>query len=181
MELLREGMYTSDDYWNLPEGERAELIDGEFFNMAPPDYIHQKLTFQLSRTIGNYIKKNQGECEIIPAPFAVNLNADDRRWVEPDISVICDKSKLTDRCCNGSPYFVIEVVSPGSRKMDYGTKMVLYMEAGVKEYWIVDPVKKCTTVYRFEEDVAPVIFPFERDILVRIYGDLSINIAELTK
>lgn len=181
MELLKGNMYTSEDYWNLPEGERAELIDGEFFNMAPPDYIHQKLLSELHHKLMNYIKKNQGECEILPAPFAVNLNADDRKWVEPDISVICDKSKLTNRCCNGAPDFIIEIVSPGSRKRDYGTKMVLYMEAGVKEYWIVDPAKKCTTVYRFEEDVAPVVFPFERDILVGIYGDLSINIAELLK
>ena len=181
MDLLKEKVYTSEDYWNLPEGHRAELIDGQFYNMAPPNYVHQKLLSEPHHRLMGYVKKQQGECEIIPAPFAVNLNADDERWVEPDISVICDKSKLTDRGCDGAPDFIVEIVSPGSRKMDYGTKMVLYMEAGVREYWIVDPAKKCTAVYRFEEDVAPILFPFDRDIVVGIYGDLSVNIADLMK
>ena len=124
---------------------------------------------------------NNGTCEVVPAPFAVNLDADDKIYVEPDISVICDRSKIDDRGCNGAPDFIIEIVSPSSRKMDYTTKNALYSDAGVREYWIVDPEKQRTTIYRYEEDAAPMVLPFQQDITVGIYGDLNINIAELLK
>lgn len=176
-----ERFYTSDDYWNLPEGERAELIDGVLYGMAPPNFRHQKLVSELHNILMNHVKSQKGGCEVIPTPFAVNLTADDEKWVEPDISVICDRSKLSDRGCEGAPDFIIEVVSPSSRRMDYAVKMQLYADAGVREYWIVDPIKDRTTVYFFEEDFAPVVFPFDTDITVGIYGSLSINVAELLR
>lgn len=181
MPLSERKIYTCEDYWNLPEGERAELIDGQLYGMAPPGRIHQKLITQFTFSIESFIKTHAGDCEIYPAPFAVNLNADDKNWVEPDISVICDKNKLTDRGCSGAPDFIIEVVSPTSRKMDYSRKNALYSDAGVREYWIVDPEKERTTVYRYEEDAAPAIFRFDQDIAVGIYKDFIINIAELLK
>ncbi len=88
--------HTSKQYWNLPEGQRAELIDGHLYAMAPPGRIHQKLEGELYYIIKDYIKSNNGSCDIYPAPFAVNLDAEDKNWVEPDISVICDPDKLTD-------------------------------------------------------------------------------------
>lgn len=173
--------YTSEDYWNLPDGERAELISHQLYMMAPPSRIHQELVHHLSRLIGNYIVSQNGSCKVYPAPFAVNLNADDQTYVEPDISVICDHNKLTDKGCSGAPDFIIEVVSPSSRKMDYSTKNTLYSDSGVREYWIVDPEKKRTTIYHYEEDSAPIIIPFDQNINVGIYSNLSINIAELLK
>lgn len=179
MPLPEKQFYTSEDYWNLPNGERAELIDGKFYNMAPPNRIHQKLVQQLSLTIGNYITSHGGDCEVYPAPFAVNLDSDDKDWVEPDISVICDKNKLTDRGCSGAPDFIIEIVSSSSRKMDYSIKNALYSESGVREYWIVDPDKERTTVYYYEEDAAPTIYTFEQKITVAIYGNLDITVSDL--
>jgi len=179
MPLPEKQFYTSEDYWNLPNGERAELIEGKFYNMAPPNRIHQKLVQQLSLTIGNYITSHGGDCEVYPAPFAVNLDSDDKDWVEPDISVICDKNKLTDRGCSGAPDFIIEIVSPSSRKMDYSIKNALYSESGVREYWIVDPDKERTTVYYYEEDAAPTIYAFEQKITVAIYGNLDITVSDL--
>lgn len=176
-----EKIYTSEDYWNLPDGERAELIDGRLYAMAPPSRVHQKLAQQFSRIIGNFIADNNGACEVYPAPFAVNLDADNKDWVEPDISVICDKNKLTDKGCEGAPDLIIEIVSPSSRRMDYSRKNTLYSDTGVREYWIVDPAKERTTVYRYEEDAAPTIFSFSQTIAVGIYGNLQINIAELLK
>ena len=181
MPLPREHRYTSEDYRNLPEGRRAELIDGQFYDMAPPSPMHQEISFQLSRVIGNYIEANGGACKVYPAPFAVNLDANDKDWVEPDISVICDQSKLDDRGCNGAPDLVVEVVSPSSRKMDYSTKNTLYSEAGVREYWIVDPAKERTTVYRYEEDAAPMFYLFADDVPVGIFPELTINVADLLK
>lgn len=179
MPLPQDRIYTSEDYWNLPEGERAELINGRLYNMAPPSYIHQKLISEFTQTFGSYIKSHHGECEVIPAPFAVNLEADDKNWVEPDISIICDKHKLTERGCYGAPDLVIEIVSPSSRRMDYSTKNALYSDAGVLEYWIVDPAKKMITVYFYQEDAAPAIFSFDQAIPVSIYGDLTITVADL--
>ena len=119
MPLLKKLHYTTDDYWNLPEGERAELIDGTLYNMAPPSRIHQKLVMELSATVREFIKKNNGKCQVYPAPFAVNLDAENKDWVGPDISVICDPNKLTERGCSGAPDLIFEIVSPASRKMDY--------------------------------------------------------------
>ena len=117
--------YISKDYWNLPDGQRAELIDGQFYNMAPPSRIHKEISYQISRLLGNYIESNGGECHVYPPPFAVNLDADDKDWVEPDISLICDPNKLTDRGCSGAPDLIFEIVSPSSRRMDYLIKNAL--------------------------------------------------------
>ena len=109
----------------MPDGQRAELIDGQFHNMAPPSRIHQEISYQISRLLGNYIESNGGKCRVYPPPFAVNLDADDKDWVEPDISLICDPNKLTDRGCSGAPALIFEIVSSSSRRMDYIIKNAL--------------------------------------------------------
>lgn len=179
MPLPREQVYTTDDIYALPDGERAELIDGQIYMMGTPSRIHQKLVGQLSRIIGNYIESNHGSCEIYPAPFAVFIKKDDKNYVEPDISVICDKNKLSDRGCEGAPDFIIEIVSLSSRRMDYYKKCALYAESGVREYWIVDPEKQRTMIYRYEDDAAPMIVPFEQDLAVGIYNNFMINVSKL--
>ena len=181
MPLLKNDTYTIDDIYALPEGKRAEIIDGQIYDMAPPSYQHQRLVMELSATLRNYIKSKGGSCEVVPAPFAVFIKEDDSNYVEPDISVICDKKKLSNRGCEGAPDFVIEVVSPSSRKMDYNRKNALYSDAGVREYWIVDPERERTTVYRYEKDAAPIIIPFATYVKVGIYGDLKICISDLLK
>lgn len=108
---------------------------------APPNRGHQRIVGELYTIINNYIKKKNGRCEVDIAPFAVFLNEDDNNYVEPDISVICDEDKLNDRGCSGAPDWIIEVVSPSSRRMDYIIKLFKYRTAGVREYWIVDPEK----------------------------------------
>lgn len=179
MPLPKSNTYTIEDIYALPEGKRAELIDGQIYDMAPPSPMHQKLVMELSATLRNYIKEKGGSCEVFPAPFAVFIKEDDTNYVEPDISVICDKDKISNRGCEGAPDFVIEIVSPSSRKMDYSLKNALYSDADVREYWIVDPARERTTVYRYEEDVAPIIIPFDNYVKVGIYGDLKICIADL--
>ena len=96
MALHQEKNYTIEDIYALPDGQRAELIDGQLYDMAPPNRIHQKLVNRLSQTITNYIDSQHGGCEVYPAPFAVFLNEDNRNYVEPDISVICNKDRLND-------------------------------------------------------------------------------------
>jgi len=179
MPLLKSDIYTTEYIYSLPEGQRAELIDGVIYDIAPPSYKHQLISGELFATIHNYIKSNNGSCKVIASPFAVFLDNDNKTYVEPDISVICDKSKLDDHGCHGAPDFIIEIVSPSSRRMDYNIKNGKYAEAGVREYWIVDPEKKRTTVYRYEEDAAPMLFTFEQTITVGIYKDLHITISDL--
>lgn len=181
MPLLKDDHYTIEDIYALPEGKRAELIDGQIYDMAPPSPLHQELVMELSATLRDYVKKKGGPCKVYPAPFAVFLNEDDTTYVEPDISVVCDKSKISHRGCEGAPDFVIEIVSPSSRKMDYSLKNTLYTNSDVREYWIVDPAIKRTTIYRYDDDVAPIIIPFDDYVKVGIYGDLKICIADLLK
>lgn len=177
--LAQEKLYTIDDIYALPDGERAELIDGEIYYMAPPSRKHQDILSFLHLAIGNHIASNNGKCKIYPAPFAVFLFQDDSKYLEPDLSVICNKDKLNDRGCNGAPDWIIEIVSPGSRVMDYYTKLSLYREAGVREYWIVDPMKQMILVYDMEHNTAPAIFSFTDTIKSILYGNLEIDFSKL--
>lgn len=173
--LKKEEIYTLADIYALPDGERAELIDGKIYYMAPPNRRHQDIIFSLSRRIADYIDAKDGNCKVYLAPFAVFLNENDKNYVEPDISVICDNSKLTDKGCNGAPDWIIEIVSPGSRHMDYFTKLFKYRTAGVREYWIVDPEKDSVMVYRFEEETMEQ-YSFGDDVPVGIYEGFSVKV-----
>lgn len=176
MDVLRkEEIYTIDDIYALPDGERAELIDGKIYYMAPPSRTHQKISMLLSSEISDYIKKNSGGCEVYAAPFAVFLNGNDKDYVEPNISVICDKNKLTGKGCMGAPDWIIEIVSPGSRQMDYYKKLFKYRNSGVREYWVVDPEREIVTVYDFEKDNMEE-YSFGEDVPVGIYKEFSINV-----
>lgn len=178
MPLPRERIYTIDDIYALPEGERAELIDGQIYYMAPPSRKHQDFVLSLTRIIADYIDQNNGICRAYVAPFAVFLNENDKNYVEPDISVICDPNKLNDKGCVGAPDWIIEIVSPSSRPMDYNKKLFKYRTAGVREYWIVDPDKDRITVYHFEADDMNE-YSFTDDIPAGIYPGFSINLSKL--
>lgn len=173
--LKKETTYTIDDIYSLPDGKRAELIDGKIYYMAPPSTKHQRRIHLFDREIGNYIQSNNGKCEVFPAPFAVFLNENDGNYVEPDVSVICDKDKINDTGCNGTPDWIIEIVSPTSRKMDYYKKLFKYRTAGVREYWVVDPDKYIVTVYDFEHDNMEE-YSFGVDVPVGIYEGFSIKV-----
>ena len=176
--LAQEKIYTIDDIYALPEGERAELIDGQIYYMAPPGRKHQDIAGELFGTIRQYIKSNNGSCKCYIAPFAVFLNEKDKNYVEPDICVICDPDKLDDRGCVGAPDWIIEIVSPNSRPMDYYKKLFKYRTAGVREYWIVDYERNLVTVYDFESDSA-ANYTFSDDISVGIYSGFFINFSML--
>ncbi len=181
MALAQETLYTEQDYYNIPENTRAELINGHIiYNQAAPARIHQRILGELYTVINNYIRSKNGPCQVYPAPFAVKLRDDRNTIVEPDISVICDKNKLTDRGCTGAPDWIIEIVSPSNSSHDYITKLNLYSDAGVREYWIVDPDTKNIFVYHFEKEkfnARP--YTFDDKIEVGIYDDLSIDFSTL--
>lgn len=173
--LRKEEIYTTQDIDLLPEGARAELIDGQIYDMAPPTRTHQRILGLLYRKIADHIDSNKGRCEVNIAPFAVYLNNDDLNYVEPDICVVCDPGKLDDRGCHGAPDWILEVVSPGSRQMDYFKKLFKYRTAGVKEYWIVDPMKNQVVVYDFKQDRIEE-YSFEEQIPVGIFEGFSLSV-----
>ena len=180
----KDRQYTTEDYDALPEGARVELIDGIFYDLyltdEAPGTIHQKIVMEISYRIRRYIDEKDGKCEVFPAPFAVRLNNDDKTSVEPDISVICDPEKITERGCEGAPDWIIEVITPGTARHDHVRKLGLYINAGVREYWIVDPYKEKVVVYHFDsDDPLPNIYTFEDKIGSGIYEDLYIDLSEI--
>lgn len=180
MPLPKTQLYTIDDIYNLPDGERAELIDGQIYYMAPPSRIHQRISTRLASLIDRYIDDHHGSCQVYSAPFAVFLNEDSKNYVEPDISVICSPDKLTDRGCNGAPDWIVEIVSPSSRQMDYFTKLFKYRNSNVREYWIADPSKQQILVYSFEQNTMDQ-YTFADTIKVGIYEDLYINFNQISE
>ena len=179
MPLPKSNNYTIEDIYSLPDGQRAELIDGQIYDMAPPSPFHQELVMELSATLRDYIKKNNGSCKVYPAPFAVFLNQDDHNYVEPDISVICDPNRINEKGCNGAPDFIIEIVSPGNPADDYIRKLYYYKNASVREYWIVDPHRRTVLVNFFEQDILNIQYFFEATIKVNIYDGLYIDFSEI--
>lgn len=174
-----EKLYTIADIEALPEGERAELIDGRMYMMASPTATHQRMIGFLYLKFGNYINTKKGKCEVFLSPFAVYLNETDN-YVEPDLVVVCDKEKVDEKGCHGGPDLVIEIVSPSSKRMDYAIKLFKYRTYGVKEYWIVDPGKKRIQVYDLKRsDVEE--YMFSDKVPVGIYeGDLEIDFSEMS-
>ncbi len=173
--IRKEDTYTIEDIYALPDGERAELIDGKIYYMAPPSTNHQRILNFINTEINLHIRNNNGECEVFPAPFAVFLNENDKNYVEPDISVVCDRNKITDKGCHGAPDWIIEIVSPSSKRMDYLIKLFKYRNAGVKEYWIVDSEKNRITVYNFVHDTIEE-YLFGEEVPVGIYEGFSIKV-----
>jgi Uma2 family endonuclease len=136
--------YTYADVLEWDEDVRAEIIDGEIYMMAPPLTIHQGILMELAGQLRDFLKGKP--CKVYPAPFGVRLfpreDKSDDTFVEPDIVVVCDRSKIDKRGCNGAPDLIIEILSPSNSRNDKLLKFHKYLEAGVREYWIVDPEEK---------------------------------------
>ena len=175
----REEYYTFADYYSWDDGQRWELIEGVPYAMSPaPSWRHQGIQGVLYNQLHNFLKGKK--CKVFVSPIDVRLNAHDRddTVVQPDVLVLCDKNKLDDHGVVGAPDMVIEILSPSTASKDMVLKLRIYRQAGVREYWIVDPVSKTVIVYLLrgsdyiassygETDVVPV------DVLEGCVIDLS--------
>ena len=170
---------TLEQYEALPENVRAEIFDGQISYMSSPSQSHQIISMELSTVLNTYLKSKNGSCRVFHAPFDVKLSDTPLTIVQPDLMIICDKNKLDRKRCNGAPDFIIEIVSPSNPADDYIRKLYYYKNAGVREYWIVDPRRKTVTVNYFEADIVSVQYPFDSVIKVNIYDDLLINFSEI--
>lgn len=171
-------MKTMEDVYALPEGERAELIDGVLYMMATPTEKHQWVSGEIFMAIKGHIKEHSGGCRVYYAPFGVYLFADDSTYLEPDIVVICDKNKLDSKGCHGAPDLVIEISSPSTRSRDCFLKLRKYEAAGVREYWIVEPERTMVDVYRFEKECADQ-YTFEDQVPSDICEGMVIDFSNM--
>lgn len=188
MNLIDNKIYTYADYLKFPEDTVVEIIDGRISAISPaPSRIHQEIITEILSELRNYIKSNNGPCEVYVAPFDVILKNDDeeagdsKNIVQPDISVICDRNKLTDKGCTGSPDMIVEVVSLSNSRDDYVKKLNLYEQFKVKEYWIVNPIKKNILVYALTDKGydMPDMYTFNDKVKVNIYDNLEIDFTTL--
>ena len=174
------GPYTLEDYLLLPEDRRVELIDGVFYDMASPTTIHQSIAGFLYTKFLDYVMKNKGPCYPFIAPVDVQLDSDDKTVIQPDVLIVCDRSKYRNGRVFGAPDLVVEVLSPSSKKKDMQIKLSKYYDAGVREYWIVDPEKKILVQYDMEHMELPSVYNAESTIPVLIWnGEYSINLKEM--
>jgi len=178
--------FTYGDYLQWQGDERWELISGEPFMMSPaPSRQHQRVSFQLSRQIGDFL--DGGPCELYPAPFDVRLangaesDSAIESVVQPDLVVICDPEKLDDAGCRGAPDWIVELLSPSTSARDRVHKRNLYEHHGVREYWIVHPTEETLTAYHLDQSsgrFAPAITgPASEMRGPTIFPDLAIDWA----
>ena len=170
---------TLEQYEALPEDLRVEVFDGVVYDMASPSQEHQTISMELSTVLNTYIRGKKGSCRVFHAPFDVKLSEQPLTIVQPYLMIVCDKDKLDGKRCNGAPDFIIEIVSPGNPADDYIRKLYYYKNAGVREYWIVDPRRKNVTINFFEGNTLNVQYSFDSVIKVNIYDDLYINFSDI--
>jgi len=185
-DLDPEGSYTYADYLLWKFKERVELIRGRLFKMTPaPGTTHQKISSQISRVLLNFFHKKS--CLVFIAPFDVRLplgrkKSKDTTVVQPDLCVICDEKKLDEQGCIGPPDLIVEILSPGNTHKEMREKFSVYEEAGVREYWLVNPAEKVVLIYILDEKgvyvgLAPII---EDDVLKSyIFPELEIDLKEV--
>ena len=179
-ESKRQGEYTIDDYYKLPEDRRVELIDGVLYDMASPTSIHQMIIGKLHAMFLSLIASSGVDCIPFIAPCDVKIDKDDDKTiVEPDLFIVCDKSKIAKKRINGAPDLIIEVLSPSSKKYDHYVKFARYGRAGVREYWIVDWEKQRVTVHDMIENI-PHVYTFDDKVPVGISaGKAIIDFSEV--
>lgn len=172
--------YTMDDYWKISEIRRVELIDGEIYDMASPSTVHQRIVWDIFVQLRQNKKECNKDCTVYASPATVQLDADDKTGLQPDVFVVCDKNMDNGKTVFGAPEFVVEVVSPGNRSYDMNLKLHKYGSAGCREYWIVDYERDKIIKYDFTRDDLIEMYTFSDKVPVSISdGKCSVDFAEI--
>ncbi len=183
-QLDLDKQYTYADYLKWQFSERVELIKGFIKKMSPaPNRVHQSILFNFTLQIGRH--RGEDTCKMFFAPFDVRLPVQTKRKnssvVQPDFCIVCDASKLDEQGCNGAPDLIVEILSPSNTRHDTDTKFNLYEEAGVKEYWIVQPQQKSILIYVLQDGKYIGLKPFGEDEFAqgRLFPNLKIEVNEV--
>lgn len=173
--------YTIDDYYALPDDQRVELIDGVFYDMGAPALIHQKILGDLYILFRECADRHDMPCEVYLSPCDVRLDMDNYTMVQPDLLVICREYDIHAIRYEGAPDLVVEILSPSTRSKDMFLKLYKYQNAGVREYWVVDPEHRKITVHYFEtEEYQSNTYDFNSEIPVEIsHGVCSIDFSRI--
>ena len=184
----RQGSYTVDDYLAFPDDQRIELIDGVVYDMSAPTTPHQLIGGEIYALLREFIAGKKGSFIPFISPVDVQLDKDNKTMVQPDVCVVCDRSKINRVRIFGAPDFVVEIFSPSTKMKDILIKMKKYQNAGVREYWMVDPdgetvirvlFKPMTEDYP-DGDMEMETYPFSRPVPVGIFNnECVINFAEI--
>lgn len=178
--VKRQGEYTIEDYYAWPKEERIELIDGVVYVMDAPGFVHQRLIGRFFSRLDSYIEKKGGDCIPLASPLDVRLDCDDKTMVQPDVIILCDRDKIKRWGIMGAPDFLLEVLSPSTRRKDCIKKLQKYSDAGVREYWIIDPKKRVLVTYDFTQDDLPSLYPLTGTAGLALYGgELQIDLDEI--
>ena len=167
--VKKQGEYTLEDYYQFPDDVRLELIDGVIYYMSSPTSAHQLIGGYIYSRLLQHVLNNGGKCMPMIAPMDVQLDCDEKTMVEPDVLIVCDRDKIINRCVYGAPDFIIEVLSKSTKKKDSVIKLNKYLNAGVREYWMIDPNRKTIVVYDFENSDIPSIYSFDDKVPVSIW------------
>lgn len=160
--LPHQALHTYEDYRNLPDDFRCEIINGEIHDMPPaPSVKHQRVAGEVFRLVVNYLKGKRHPCQAFIAPTDVVFAAD--QVVQPDIIVVCDSGKIQDKAVFGAPDVVFEVLSTATEKKDRNKKMKLYRKFGVLEYFLVDPDNELVDKYTFSQGQIGIVESYEGD------------------
>lgn len=178
--VKRQGEYTLEDYYAIPDDIRVELIDGVIYDMSAPTLVHQRLAGRIFSILDVFVLSKKGKCIPFVSPIDVQLDCDDKTMVQPDVMVVCDRDKIRNRCLYGAPDFVVEILSPSTSKKDSTIKLNKYKAAGVREYWMVDPDKKKVVVYDWSKSEMPTVYGFDAKVPVGIFrGECEIDFPEI--
>ncbi len=176
----KQGEYTLEDYYALPDERRVELIDGVIYDMSAPDFVHQRISGKIYHTIQQQMERHGGDCVPMYAPVDVRLDCDDKTMVQPDVLILCDHSKICKWGIMGAPDFCLEILSPSTARKDCIKKLQKYTDAGVKEYWIVDPIRKVLITYHWKDEYLPHMYPLEGEVGLELYdGAIKVDLNEV--
>lgn len=176
----KQGEFTIEDYYNLPDDERYELIDGVLFDMSAPTRNHQVITGYLYHCLMNCIDEHKMNSRPYISPLDVQLDKDNRTMVQPDVIICCDENEDIGQRIFGAPDFAAEVLSSSTAKKDKAAKYYKYLVAGVREYWIIDIKRQKVIVHLLSEDDDTFIYTFDDNIPIFISdGKCKVSFASI--
>ena len=181
--VKRQGEFTVEDYYAIPDERRVELIDGVIYDMAAPSSIHQAILGELHLQFRACADAHGEGCDVYFAPCDVRLDNDNKTMLQPDLFVLCHEYDHQSHCINGAPDLTLEILSHSTRSRDSLLKLYKYSNAGVKEFWIVDPESREVYVYDFAKSgFEPDVYSFESRIPIHLSGDTcSVDFAKISK